>query len=115
MKYTLAIADKIGVKVEGATQNAEGVKVPHSFILVCNRLPHDELRAITEDAASKLTANEFFEQHALGWRDQTLVLDGAGQAAPYSVEALKVLFSIAGMSAACWQAYMQQVMATAKN
>lgn len=115
MAFKLAIADRIGVKVEGSTTHEDGAKVPFSFILVCNRLKHEELRAITEDSASRATANEFFEKHALDWRDQHLVLDDAGRAAPFSVDALKVLFSIAGMSAACWHAYLQQVMATAKN
>jgi hypothetical protein len=112
-QYKLSIAEKIGVKVKGTTVGEDGGEVPYAFTLICTRLAHDDLRAAIEDKTK--TANQFFEEHAKDWRGQNLVHDAAGRPAPFSGEALGVLFTVAGMAAACWQAYLQQVMATTKN
>lgn len=112
-KYKLAIAELVGVTVSGSTTGEDGKPRDFKFVLVCDRLKSDELRAVIADAAQ--TANTFFEQHVKGWREQDLVLDEAGAPASYSVPALQILFSIGGMAAVCWQAYLQQVMAAAKN
>ncbi len=113
MAYRLAISDKVGVKVEGSTVDEDGVEKRFRFVLVCDRLPQDRLRDLIADKSA--TSMDFFRDHAHGWRDQRLVLDADGNPAPFSLEALQCLFTISGLSAVCWQAYLSQVVATAKN
>lgn len=112
MQYKLAIADLIGVTVEGSTVTEDGAAKPFKFVLVCKRLTSDELKAEFEN---KRTANQFFEDNTQNWRDQDLVLEPGNAPAAFSVEALRILFTISGMAATCWQAYLQQVMAARKN
>jgi len=113
MALKLAIADVIGVKVEGNTTQEDGTSKPFKFILVCDRLPHDQMRKHLDDKEG--TTVDFFLKHAKGWKDQKLVLDEEGNPASFSEEALKVLFTIAGMANSCWAAYLAQVVVTAKN
>lgn len=113
MAFKLAIADRIGVKVEGHTRDDNGAEKPFKFVLVCDRLTGDQVRDTLSDKDETTTA--FFEKRAHEWRGQNLVLDEDGKPAPFSVEALRMLFTIGGMSAVCWQAYLTQVVATAKN
>jgi hypothetical protein len=87
MAFKLAIADTVGINVNGSTRDANGVEQPFAFALFCDRLKNDDLVAwVTEPGR---TANRFFQEHAKGWRDQALVLDDANQPAPFSAEALE--------------------------
>jgi hypothetical protein len=113
MKYRLAIADRVGVRVEGAAQDESGAEKPFAFTLVLTRLPNDELRKEIEDQARTVPA--FIRANASAWREQTLVLTDGGDPAQFSPEALDALLSIAGMPAAIWRAYLAQVMVTSKN
>lgn len=113
MALKLAIADVIGVKVEGKTTQDDGSDKPFKFTLVCDRLPHDQVKKHLEDKEG--TTVEFFQKHARGWKDQKLVLDGEGNPAEFGGEALAMLFTIAGMANTCWAAYLAQVVVTAKN
>jgi hypothetical protein len=113
MALKLAIADVIGVKVEGKTTQDDGSTKDFKFVLVCDRLPHDQVKQHLDDKEG--TTTDFFLKHAKGWKDQKLVLDGDGNPAAFSEEALNVLFTIAGMANTCWQAYLAQVVVTAKN
>lgn len=113
MALKLAIADVIGVKVEGKTTQEDGSERPFKFVLVCDRLPHEQVKRHLEDKDG--TTTEFFRRHAQGWKDQKLVVDGDGNPAAFSQEALDTLFTIAGMANTCWQAYLSQVVVTAKN
>lgn len=113
MAYKLAISDLIGVKLEGTVQQESGEDKKYKFVLVCDRISQEEMKRVVSDPDG--TAFAFFDEHAKDWRDQRLVLDEDDKPAPFSKEALKVLFGIAGMAAECWQAYRSQVMATAKN
>ncbi len=113
MQYRLAISDKVGVRVEGATVDEDGLERRFKFTLVCDRLPQHQLRELIADKSA--TSMDFFRQHAHGWRDQRLVLDANGNPAEFSADALELLFTISGLAAVCWQAYLSQVVATAKN
>lgn len=113
MALKLAIANVIGVKVEGSTTQEDGSTKPFKFVLVCDRLTNDEIKDTLEDKDG--TTTEFFEKHARDWKDQRLVTDEDGNAAPFSLEALRVLFTIGGMANTCWQAYLAQVVVAAKN
>jgi hypothetical protein len=114
MAFKLKIADKIGVKVKGTTVDEKGADRAFSFTLYCDRLAEKKLKEVILDRDT--SAHNFFEQHAHGWKDQDLVVDEAtGQAADFSQEALAALFEISGMATVCWQAYLQQALATAKN
>jgi hypothetical protein len=113
VQYKLAIADLIGVTVAGSTITEDGAEKPFKFVLVCKRLTQEQLKAELDSQGR--TANKFFEENAQNWRDQDLVLEPGNAPAAFSVDALRLLFTINGMAAACWQAYLQQVMATRKN
>lgn len=113
MALKLAIADLVGVKVEGTYRNEDGNERTFKFTLVCDRLPQDELKDVIADPAG--TAMDFFRKHAKDWKDQRFVLDGDGNPAPFSDMALELLMSISGMAARCWQAYLTQAVVTAKN
>jgi hypothetical protein len=113
MAFKLAVADMIGITVEGATRDDHGKDKPFKFVLVCDRLDADQIRAQLNDKEGTTTG--FFEEHAKDWRGQNLVLGDDDKPAPFSVEALRVLFTIGGLSAMCWQAYLTQVVASAKN
>lgn len=113
MALKLAVANRIGIKVEGNTTDEEGTAKPFRFILVCDRLPHLEVKGHLEDKAG--TTTEFFKKHARDWKEQQLVLDEDDKPAAFSDAALDVLLQIAGMPNACWQAYIAQVVVTAKN
>ena len=113
MKYKLAIADVLGVKVEGSITDDAGVQKPFSFVLQCHRLAHDVMKATVMDKQESIV--DFFAKHARGWTGQRLVLDEEGAPAPFTPEALAVLFGIAGMANTCWTAYLNQVVVSAKN
>lgn len=113
MALKLAIADVIGVKVEGTLTDESGAAKPFRFVLRVDRLPHDEVKKALDDKNESVQA--FFAQHARGWQDQQLVLDEDGKPASFSQEALAVLLTIAGMANTCWTAYLSQVVVAAKN
>jgi hypothetical protein len=114
MPYKLAIGNVIGVKMKGTTRDENGAEKRFEFTLVCNRVGNEELRKLLTSRES-VTAESFFEKNATNWRGQELVQDEEGRPAPFSAEALAVLFTIEGMASMCWQAYLDQVVAVAKN
>lgn len=113
MAYKLAIEDKVGVKIEGATKAADGSEKPFKFVLVCQRYSAEQMKDVVSDQDE--TAFAFFEKVACDWHNQRLVLDEAGNPAPFNLDALRVLMSISGMAMLCWNSYLVQVQATAKN
>lgn len=115
MQYKLAIGNVIAVKVKGTTRDDNAVDRPFEFILVCKRVDNEELHKILTRPENRVTAQEFFEKYATNWRGQNLVTDEEGRVAEFSLDALQVLFSIAGMATACWTAYLEQVVAVSKN
>jgi hypothetical protein len=113
MGFKLTVAEMIGVKVEGTLKDEGGNDKPFNFVLVCKRLSQDEMKATFADKDEPILA--FFERNARDWHGQQLVLADDNKPAPYTADALRVLLSISGMGAVCWQAYVAQVSATAKN
>lgn len=112
MAYKLAIADIVGVKVESTMQDEDGAVKPYSITLKCKRLRDAELAKAMKDHEESVL--KFFERVCVDWK-QTLVVDADDNPAAYSVDALHELFSIRLMGPLCWQAYLAQVGATAKN
>lgn len=113
MAYKLAIDDLVGVKIEGKNQQKDGSEKPFKFTLVCERYDAEQMKTVVSDKDE--TAFAFFSKVARDWHGQKLVLDEEGQPAPFNPDSLAVLMSISGMAMLCWQAYLQQVQATAKN
>jgi hypothetical protein len=113
MAYKLAIEDVIGVKIEGKNQGRDGTERPFKFILVCERYSADQMKSVVSDKEE--TAFAFFEKVARDWQNQKLVLDEEGAPAPFNTDSLRMLLSISGMAMLCWQAYLVQVQAAAKN
>lgn len=113
MAFKLAVADLIGVKVEGSNRDEHGNEKPFKFTLVCERYSAEQMKAAVGNKDE--TAFAFLERVARDWQGQRLVLDDAGEPAPFGLEALRLLLSISGMAMLCWQSYLAQVQATAKN
>jgi hypothetical protein len=112
MALKVVVANKVGIKVKGTTQDEDGREVPFEFVLLCNRLTNAEMKSVMSDQAESIA--QFFEKQAYGWRGQTLVTDD-GVPADFSLEALQTLFTIKSMDIVCWQAYITQAGANAKN
>lgn len=112
MALKVVIADKVGIKVKGTTQEESGAEKKFEFVLVCDRLNETEMKAVMGDQRESIS--QFFEKRVHDWRDQRLVFEEDKPAA-FSVEALKLLLNIHAMPAVCWQAYLMQAGATGKN
>lgn len=113
MAFKLAIGNQVGVKVEATYRDDSGRDKSCNFTLVCDRLSAEEMHAAI--ANKDETVETFFERHAKDWRGQALVLDDEDKPAPFSTDALKVLFSIQGMAVTCWRAYLKQAQVAEKN
>lgn len=113
MPYKLVIANKIVTKVKGQYKDVNGDNKNFSFELTQDRITQDDLsRAVTDKTE---TAAEFIKRVTTGWKGQQLVLDDSDKPAEFNAESFDALLSIAGMAGFCFQAYVDQVLVTAKN
>lgn len=105
MAFKLTVGEFIEVPVKGALKDGSR-DVQFSFVLTAKRIPIAEYRAaLGED--SVLTVREFLQAYVTGWRDQRLVVDDAGQSAPFGAEAFEVLLSLVGMEQTVLGAYLR--------
>lgn len=113
MGYKLVISNKILTKVKGIYKDDAGVAKSFNFELEQDRISQDELAQVVADKSEN--ASDFIKRTTHGWRNQRLVLDDSDQPAEFSSEALAVLLQVSGMGGFCFQAYIEQVLVTAKN
>jgi hypothetical protein len=113
-KYTLAISDTVVVPVKGTLSDAGGKPFPFKFSLVCNRLGAEELKAALT-GSDEVLLKEFVTERAVGWKNQTLVLEEDGQPAEFCADALAALLDISGMALLCFNAYVEESGAKRKN
>lgn len=103
--YKLIVSDTVEFPVKLSVNDA-GVKKDFSLRLAAKRLTQDEVSSTFADSPDLSTA-DFLRRHVSGWREQRLVVDEGGQAAPFSVEAFEVLLSLFGAAAVIFSAYME--------
>jgi len=110
MALKLVKRNKLLVPVVGKMKDEEGKDVPFKFTLHCIRLTQEEIDDAIADKKESVAA--FMRRVTTGW---DAVLDEAGAALDFSAENFDAVLSEAGMPAVCFQFYMKEVGAVAKN
>lgn len=110
MALKLVKRNKLRVPVKGAIAGEDGKPVPFSFVLLCARLTQTELEETVKDSGESVT--DFVKRVTEGWED---VLDDSNAAMPFGSDNLAAVLDQAGMPVVCYQAYLKEAGATAKN
>lgn len=110
MAFKLVKRNKLRVPVKGALAGEDGKPVNFSFVLLCTRLTQTEI----DDAIKNKdeSVKEFVERVITGWED---VLDEEGTVIPFTDDSLAAVLDQAGLPVVCYQSYLKEVGATAKN
>lgn len=112
-KYQLAIEDTVDVPLK-FTLKAGRVNRVFAFSLYCKRLSQEQFNALLEESGKKVT--DVMREVITGWDDhQRLVLDAAGNPAPFSEEARDVMLSAAAFGTLAYNKYLVEVGAKEKN
>lgn len=110
MAFKLVKRNKLRVPVKGAISGEDGHPVKFSFVLLCKRIDQAEIDAEMEDKEGSF--NDFLHRVVTGWED---VADEDGQRMEYSAEAFDAVLQQPAMRTLCFQSYMKEVGAVAKN
>lgn len=111
-KYLLAIDDTVEFQVK-FTIKSKGVMKLFSVTLEATRLSQPEISERLEN--KEKTVSAFISEVVTGWSGQRLVLDGNGNPAEFSPEALDAMLSVAGVAGLCFTAYLKECGAKEKN
>ena len=110
MAFVLKKLNKLAVQVKGSLPGEDGKPQNFDFTLHCKRLSQDEIEAVINDKSG--SAQDFLRSVTEGW---DRVVDEDGQPQQFEAESLDALMNQAGMPVVCFQAYLKQVAAVAKN
>ena len=110
MALKLVVRNKLRVTVKGSMPDENGKQVPFNFVLLCSRLSQSQIQEAQENKDDLVT--DFIKRVTNGWED---VLDDAGQAMPFDEDNFAMVMDQAGMPGVCFNAYMKEVGAVAKN
>ena len=111
MAIKITVSDQVGFKVKGTINDAAGVAQPFDFGLTCIRLDADQIQAkLKSDSEASIT--DFMADVVSAWSG---VKDGDDKQLPYSEEALRQLFKIAGVAGVSFRTYLLEVGAKEKN
>jgi len=110
MAFKLVTRNKVRVLVKGSQSDENGKQVPFNFVLLCTRLSQTQIEEASANKEGRIA--EFIQSVANGWEG---VLDDAGQPLPFNDENLAAVMDEAGVPGVCFQAYMKEVGAVAKN
>ena len=112
--FKLSIEDTVEVPVR-FTLKAGKVNKTFALTLTAQRLDQDEITARLE--AGEFKFKNFLQSEGLvtDWAGQRLVLDEAGQPAPFSAEAFALYLSAAGVAQVTFNAYQKECSAKEKN
>lgn len=110
MALKLIIRNKLRVPVKGSIADENGKQVPFSFLLLCTRLKQTEIEAAMADKNAPVL--DFVRDVTNGWED---VLDEAGQPMAFDADNFNMVMDQAGLPGVCFQAYLKEVGAVAKN
>lgn len=102
--FRLVISDTIEFPVR-LSVNDGGRKRDFTIRLQAQRVSTDEMQRLVADGLDQPLA-EFLRQKITGWREQSLVVDGNDQPAPFSEEAFGVLLGLFGAAGAIFSAYL---------
>jgi hypothetical protein len=115
--YKLSIA-AIVVAAVAFSMNDAGKTKEFKFKLSFERLPEDEWkRRITNEAGQvdQACIKKTLADITSGWEGQTLVVDEAGEPAPFCPDARDVMYATPGFVDVALAAYMKEVGARTKN
>lgn len=110
MALKLVKRNKLRVPVKGTIAGEDGKPVNFSFVLLCTRLTQTEIEDAMKDKDE--TVKDFVQRVTTGWED---VLDDSGAVMPFGGDNLAAVLDEAGMPVVCYQAYLKEAGATAKN
>lgn len=110
MAFKLVKRNKLRVPVKGTLKGEDGKPVNFNFTLLCERLTQDEIDEAMKNKEESV--KDFVHRVTNGWED---VLDDAGQPLDFGTESLNSVLAEAGMPVVCYQSYMKEVGAVAKN
>ena len=104
----LVISNTIEFPITVNVPGASGA-VEHSFRLTGKRHSKDEWRNMVEalHASGGKGDVDFLLDNITGWTGQTLVAADDGTPVPFSVDALRLLLTIAGMDVSIFMAYQR--------
>lgn len=110
MALKLVVRNKLRVPVKGTIAGEDGKPVPFSFVLLCDRLSQTQIEAALQNKEEPVA--DFIQRVTNGWED---ILDEAGQPIQFDEDNLAAVMDQAGLPMVCFQAYMKEVGAVAKN
>lgn len=111
MAIKIIVSNIVGFKVKGTINDAAGIAQPFDFSLTCKRLNAEQIQAkLKSDTDTSIT--DFMVDVVSGWSG---VKDEDDKQLPYSEEALRQLFEIAGVAGVSFRTYMSEVGAKEKN
>lgn len=113
MKYRLKIADEIEFPVELTYRNGANLET-HKFHLTAKRIDAHEDRELTapDGAKGDVLIADFLREKIVGWRDQDFIVGEDDLPAPYSIEALNLVFSqIPGAENVLFVTYLRELRA----
>ena len=110
MALKLIVRNKLRVTVKGSMPDENGKQVPFSFVLLCKRLSQSQIQDAQENKDELVV--DFIKGVTEGWEDVT---DAAGQPMPFDEDNFATVMDQAGMPGVCFNAYMKEVGAVAKN
>lgn len=110
MALKLVVRNKLRVLVKGSIAGEDGKPVPFSFVLLCDRLTQSQIEAELQDKEAPVV--DFLKRVTNGWED---ILDDAGKPIPFDEDNFASVMDQAGLPVVCFQAYMKEVGAVAKN
>ena len=108
MSFKLVVTDTVTVPVEGSIANAEGVFLPFSFDLICDRLPTDQLDA----AVAEKTLPDMMKRVTKGWNR---VVGEDNAPVSFSPEGLAQAFSVIGVEGIALASYLKMCGAKGKE
>jgi hypothetical protein len=110
MALKLVVRSKLRVPVKGSIAGEDGKPVAFSFVLLCDRLTQTQIEDAMRDKDTPVV--DFIRRVTRGWED---ILDDAGQPMPFDEDGFAAVMDQAGLPGVCFQAYMKEVGAVAKN
>lgn len=110
MALKLIKRNKLRVPVKGTIADENGKPAPFSFVLLCERLTQTQIQDALNDKDAPVV--DFIQRVTNGWED---ILDDVGQPLAFDADNLAAVLDQAGLPGVCFQAYMKEVGAVAKN
>ena len=120
MAIKITISDKVGCRVKGAINDADGKEQPFEFSLTATRLDEDALSAAQQllivDAAKTAAHSAVTDKLVEIVTNWSGVRDESDAPMPYSPEALRALLRAhRGLGLLVWRTYLNESGAKEKN